>query len=375
MRVRPGLDENFRFIALEVQKQIDDTRAYVVAPNPDLHETIAARDDYVDHLKSVVENKCFALVAQAEEPLPTRRVNQIRAIQAITTNLERIGDYCVNIVGQMGYLSQPSFITRYDCDAFFDVIREALALVVPVTFEPQIQPALQLCRSEHRLDELYRDVFHAIVKQLHERAHTEDLITALFIVRYLERIGDALLNIGEALIFAIVGEKLKVHQYEALEGSLVAITQAQGDSDRVPRDALHIESFWDSRSGCRIGRLRHEGNELAPRWVIFKEGRLKKIEREKSNLERWSAIEPGLVPLQSLPQSLNWVGGTTTAGFFQYDRYRSTIDGPVKKAGHVSVNKGIEFLFQAQHFIETWLANGKPEVIDPYDALETPPLP
>ncbi|MCA9523050.1 MAG: hypothetical protein KC609_18875 [Myxococcales bacterium] len=86
-------------------------------------------------------------------------------------------------------------------------------------------------------------------------------------------------------------------------------------------------------------------------------------------------IEPGLVPLQSLPQSLNWVGGTTTAGFFQYDRYRSTIDGPVKKAGHVSVNKGIEFLFQAQHFIETWLANGKPEVIDPYDALETPPLP
>lgn len=84
-------------------------------------------------------------------------------------------------------------------------------------------------------------------------------------------------------------------------------------------------------------------------------------------------LEPiGLVDaLAKAPVAGNMPNGRTAA-FFQYDRFSST-SGP-EKATHDNVWLSPEVETQARHFLETWLKNDAPEVIDPYATLETPPL-
>lgn len=280
-----GVRENFKFLILEVTKLLEDTQRVLVDPRAEVIAKIAARDDYVDNLKSMIENKCFRLLTN--EDLDVGTVDLIRAINTATNNLERIADFGVNIVGQLGYLTELEVLHGFDPDPFFAAIFEALRMVEAALFRRDMSKALQICRAELEVDELYAAVFKRIMDDLRHGDTPEDLVTTLFIYRYLERTGDSLLNIGEAAIFATVGEKLKVSEFQALEETL-ANSEVELDLSEVD-----FEGIWETRSGSRIGMVHPQ---KGGRSVVFKEGRTKKVVEEKEALERWEQLEPGLPP-------------------------------------------------------------------------------
>jgi tRNA A-37 threonylcarbamoyl transferase component Bud32 len=144
--------------------------------------------------------------------------------------------------------------------------------------------------SGHTLEQICMEITAAITPGLVKRYMVSDYMTAIFIFRYLERIGDSLLNIGEALIFGIIGERIKIRQLRALEETLSesGFKGSLGDIDFRP--------IMGSRSGCRIGRVkqRHGSDYMAQ--GIFKEGSIEKIAREKRNLEKWNSVIPGIAP-------------------------------------------------------------------------------
>lgn len=282
-----ALDENFKFLVVEVTQQIRDTRRIVLGNDTSKNASVFARDDFVDNLKSVIENKCFKVLGA--EDLPKQTINKIRGMNIATSNLERVADFAVNIVGQLKYLHDPAILAALDPAPFFDLIEEALGRVNAAVVDVDMHEALDLCRSEVLIDEIYAQVFERIMSALREGEAPEDLVTSLFVFRYFERMGDALLNVGEAAIFAGAGEKIKISQYQALANSL----------EDVDIDILDVdyEGIWETRSGARIGKVhaRGDGPETA-RWTIFKEGRKDKVLEEKERLERWDQLVPGLPP-------------------------------------------------------------------------------
>ena len=281
-----GVRENFKFLVLEVSKLLEDTRRMLASPREEVMTKIVARDDYVDNLKSMIENKCFRLLAN--EDLDAASVDLIRAINVATNNLERVADFGVNIVGQLGYLDKLEVLHAFDAAPFFEAIGAALPQIEAALFRRDMSKALAICRCELEVDELYAEVFARIMDELREDKPPEDLVTALFIFRYLERAGDALLNVGEAAIFATVGEKLKVSEFQALEETLAS---ADVDLDLADVD---YQGIWETRSGSRIGMVHSQ--DSGQRSVVFKEGRTKKVLEEKLALERWEQLEPGLPP-------------------------------------------------------------------------------
>ncbi|MGE4293742.1 MAG: PhoU domain-containing protein, partial [Desulfovibrio sp.] len=98
-----GLDENFKFIVLEVENQVRATADFVSAPGRALYDHIVSRDDYIDNLKTIIENKCYSRI-HSDKQLDSRQVNKIRSMQVMCVKQERIADYCVNNVRQVGYL-------------------------------------------------------------------------------------------------------------------------------------------------------------------------------------------------------------------------------------------------------------------------------
>lgn len=287
-----GLDENFKFIIIEVQNQLTATRKFVQSPSRSLFRKITSRDDYIDNLKTIIENKCYSRI-NSDPNLEGTRLNKIRAIQVMCVNLERIADYCVNIVNQMAYLDDKNFIKRFECPEAFDIIEEQIAQIESGFRAQDMAVALAICKSEYRLDSLYKDNFNRIMAEMGSGKNIPNLVTALFIFRYLERIGDSLLNVGEAIIFSILGERIKIEQFDSLQQTLSKSGFDGSFSD------IDFQGIWGSRSGCRIGRVEAKdkiNNPPAAQGSIYKEGNLDKIRKEKENLEYWDKLFPGMVP-------------------------------------------------------------------------------
>jgi phosphate uptake regulator len=288
MRTFEGLEENLRFLVSEVENQIHAIQTFLVSPSRELYERITSKDDYIDNLKTIIENKCFSKIHT--ESLEKAEINKIRSIQTIGVNLERIADFCVNIVRQMGYLEDYRVLDDYAYETAFSRIQNSLTRILAVFHEKDLAGALSICKTEHALDEVYKARFDRIMGEIRDGADAQQLITVLFIFRYLERIGDSLLNIGEALIFNILGERIKIEQFEALQSTLSksGFSESVGDID--------FQSIWGTRSGCRISRVGPNSNaaDSNAQGSIFKEGTRRKISREKSNLKHWARLFPGL---------------------------------------------------------------------------------
>ncbi len=290
MNTFDSIDENYRFLVLEVGNQASAMGRFLENPSPALFDKIVTRDDYIDNLKNVIENKCFSKIHEATQ-ITRRTIDRLRAIQIIAVNLERIADFCVNIVKQLQYLNDPAFIDRFEYKPMLEEIFRSIEMVQGAREKEDLSAALAICRSENILDTLYKDNFDRIMSMLRTGLQVENLITVLFIFRYLERIGDSLLNIGEALIFCIIGEKIKIEQFQALQQTL----HKTGFSGSISE--LDFQSIWGTRSGCRISRV---GSKQLPgdpaRGSIFKEGALVKMRKERENIESWESIFPSLGP-------------------------------------------------------------------------------
>ncbi|MDG4476186.1 PhoU domain-containing protein [Thiovibrio frasassiensis] len=288
-----ALKENLSFMVVEVARQLDDTLDFLQNGDAAAFQQINSRDDYIDNLKTVIENRCFTTLGEAKT-ISQRERDRIQATHTICVNLERIGDFCVSAADQLHYLNKHAILQHFDYQQIFDILAEHLQVVIPVLEKGDMGQALAICRAENQIDVIYKENFDKIMEELRRGKEIENLITVLFIFRYLERMGDSLLNIGEALLLSILGEKIKIEQFQALEETL------SKSGLRTSLAEVEFSSILGSRSGCRISKVQGNGGLpfLAPQTQssIFKEGNREKILTEKKNLERWNEIFPDLTP-------------------------------------------------------------------------------
>src|SRR4029077_7128383 len=149
------------------------------------------------------------------------------------------------------------------------------------------ESAIAICRAEGVLDELYVRVRQTLVDDLKRGADGQSTVTAVFIAHYFERMGDSLLNIGESILSACLGETIKIGHFQALQDSLVA-------AEMAPLGGVALQAIQGTRSGHRVARVspRREGVE-AGRMVIFKEGRARKLREEVESIRKWDELVDG----------------------------------------------------------------------------------
>jgi phosphate uptake regulator len=58
-----AVEENFKLMVIEVTKQLEDTIKLLGAYSKQLAEKVRTRDDYIDTMKNIIENKNFSYVA------------------------------------------------------------------------------------------------------------------------------------------------------------------------------------------------------------------------------------------------------------------------------------------------------------------------
>ncbi len=278
-----SIEENLRFLIVEVTKQLTRLGTYLKNPTEGMEQRVSARDDYIDNLKSFIQKRVFAV-----KPDESWTINFLKAAEVVAVNLERIADFCESVISQVGYLEDPDAVRELDAEAFLAIIDVGMSKIEHALFERDVQTALEICQAEWKLDRLYSSVFRQILDDLEGSEQPQSLVTILFMSHYFERMGDSLLNIGEAIASACLGKSIKIEQLNAL---------ADVDPDERLRD-VSLEGFGETRSGCLIARVsKVEPEDSGGRGpAVFKEGRAEKLREEKEGIERWNAVVPGLAP-------------------------------------------------------------------------------
>lgn len=159
----------------------------------------------IDHKERNIESFCLKLLLQ-QQPV-AKDLRHISAALKMITDMERIGDQAEDIAEIVeawnGYKGED-----------FDIIRDMAkntAEMIKMSIEAYIKRDTELARSvikmDDRIDSLFNDMKDVLIENFTNNPEKrEHLIDLLMMAKYLERIGDHIINIADWVIFAVLGE-------------------------------------------------------------------------------------------------------------------------------------------------------------------------
>ncbi len=178
----------------------------LITGDVDLAEQVIAGDDVIDARCLGVEERVVETIA-TQFPV-ARDLRLLLSLTFIATHLERMADLAVNIskatrrtAGRKGPQTLYDLIQAQGNLVYrvLDATREALA-------ERDLELACKLPELDEPIDHLYKQFFRELAR-LTEEEEIEWATSMVLASRYLERIADNAVDIGERLAYLITGER------------------------------------------------------------------------------------------------------------------------------------------------------------------------
>ncbi len=182
---------------------IEETRAAFSALDEAAADRIISGDDEIDDYRELVEESGFELIArQAPVAIDLRN---IIVIMRLAQHLERVADLCVNISKAIKNLTGHTLSPwiRENMDEMFRYAGEILARAMDAFKAKDASQAEGLSELDERVDDINRSFFTGFDKESCE--DMELIIRVVMISRFVERIADHAVDIGENVSFLVTG--------------------------------------------------------------------------------------------------------------------------------------------------------------------------
>jgi len=176
-----------------------------------LAEQVIANDDVIDKCDRKIESQCMTLLA-LEQPM-AKDLRVIATSLKMITDLERIGDFTVDIAEEVVAMEKPIRIPVASSE-FEELVGEVRSMVAD-SIETYAQGDAQRARTfearDDKIDHLYKQIVNEMVRTVARRGCSTQIIaetaSLLYIIRYLERIADHAVNIGNRVCYMEEGER------------------------------------------------------------------------------------------------------------------------------------------------------------------------
>ena len=171
---------------------------------------VIKQDDKIDELREYIRDRSIELLV-LKQPM-ARDLRYIYALGFIALELERIGDYAVNIAEETIKICQDEYIKDLiDIPKMYEECKKMILGVKESLENEDENLAREIALNDDKVDSLYNRVQEDCLRVMNANPQTINQgVNLLFIGRYLERIGDHITNICEKIIFAINGEMVEI---------------------------------------------------------------------------------------------------------------------------------------------------------------------
>lgn len=195
-----------------VEKSID--RSVMALKNRDLplSKTVIDDDDLIDDLRNKIEEKCISVIA-TQNPM-AGDLRTVISVLYIAEELERMGDYAEGIAKiSLSIGKEPMLKPLVDIPRMAEKSSKMLSRSLDALVNRDEQLAVQVCRDDNEVDELYNQVYRELLTFMISDPKTIERATYLLWVSHnIERIADRATNISERVLYLITGKIFDIHE-------------------------------------------------------------------------------------------------------------------------------------------------------------------
>ena len=195
-----------------VEKSID--RSVLALKNRDLplSKTVIDDDDLIDDLRNKIEEKCISVIA-TQNPM-AGDLRTVISVLYIAEELERMGDYAEGIAKiSLSIGKEPMLKPLVDIPRMAEKSSKMLSGSLDALVNRDEQLAIQVCRDDNEVDELYNQVYRELLTFMISDPKTIERATYLLWVSHnIERIADRATNISERVLYLITVKIFDIHE-------------------------------------------------------------------------------------------------------------------------------------------------------------------
>jgi len=181
--------------------------------NQDLAREAIAQDDVLDRYNLAVENKCLKLLA-LQQPM-AHDLRAIAAAMKIVTDIERMGDYVVDIAKVAVRLSDtPLFKPLVNIPAMAELVKKMLHESLQAFVSRDLKLLQRVVDADDEIDRMDKSLSQSLIDYMKsDPTLTDQAVQLLLISRYLERLADHVTNVAERVYYMETGEARELHKH------------------------------------------------------------------------------------------------------------------------------------------------------------------
>jgi len=194
-----------------VEDLINKATKAVLEQNTALAKKVIKEDEKINNLEITIENFCLELLALYQPAAIDLRF--VTMALKINSDLERMADLAVNIAERAIEIEKVDFEkTLKKLAKIADVAKQMVSDAVNSFVNKDAKLAEKVCKTDDKVDKLHEEIFAELVGEVIKKpAALKNVVSLIFINKYIERIADHADNIGEDVVYIARGKSIR-HQ-------------------------------------------------------------------------------------------------------------------------------------------------------------------
>lgn len=190
-----------------INGRIETTIQALRTGNTELAQQVAAGDNEIDRLEHENEKLCMNLIASQQPIASDLRI--IAASLKILTDMEREADQCADIceiITTSGMADSQRLPVSHIVNAL-EKVHDMFTGSMDVFLSRDIEKAKSICVADDEIDSAFGKIVLEVSSALTQNPkQVMQDVDLLFIIKYVERMGDHATNIAEWVIYMVTGE-------------------------------------------------------------------------------------------------------------------------------------------------------------------------
>jgi phosphate transport system protein len=193
-------------LGARVEEALERAGRALAERDSELADAVRWEDAEVNELQRGINSEIASVIA-TQAPV-ARDIRELLSLYHAAAELERIGDYAVNIAKLAQQLAaEPETPILKQIPRMEQICREQLRAAMRALVDVSEQEARQVALRDDELDELYNSVYEdALQLMMVAPERARQAVHMLFTAHHLERLGDRVTNIGEDVVYLATGQ-------------------------------------------------------------------------------------------------------------------------------------------------------------------------
>jgi phosphate transport system protein len=199
------LRERVLLMGARVEEMMTASRKAFAERDAELAKITIRNDHQIDQLEVEIDELCLQVLARRQPVASDLRF--ITATLKLVTDLERIGDLCVNMCERVIELCEdPTYPTQGSLPRIGEAAQAMLHDVLDAFVAGDVTKAEQVIERDNVVDAYYAQLFPELVAHMMSDPTVVFRSTRMLSMgKYVERIADHATNIGELVVFMVRG--------------------------------------------------------------------------------------------------------------------------------------------------------------------------